>query len=157
MDEYQWYWLAGLLEGEGSFMKGTPSQPRMPVISLQMTDEDVVAKAANLLGTRYYLVRPKRNYHKTVFLAKLRGKRAVGIMMKIRPLMGQRRQQQIDKAVACYKPQEGRLTDEQVATIRLRLASGCKQSEVAKEFCVSRVAIHYINKGETHCLASPVG
>lgn len=39
-------WLAGLLEGEGSLIPGPPSYPNSPIIAIQMTDEDVVAKAA---------------------------------------------------------------------------------------------------------------
>ena len=35
-------WLAGLLEGEGSFMPGPPSNPRMPIICLAMNDADVM-------------------------------------------------------------------------------------------------------------------
>jgi hypothetical protein len=40
-------WLAGLLEGEGSFMPGPPSNPRMPIICLAMNDEDVMARRAD--------------------------------------------------------------------------------------------------------------
>lgn len=50
--EHDRYWLAGLLEGEGSFLKGPPSAPRYPVLSLQMTDEDVVARVAAMLGRK---------------------------------------------------------------------------------------------------------
>ena len=40
------YWLAGILEGEGSFMKGVPSNPNSPRIAIQMTDKDVLEKVA---------------------------------------------------------------------------------------------------------------
>ena len=32
------HWLAGLLEGEGTFMTGPPSSPGLPVIAVNMTD-----------------------------------------------------------------------------------------------------------------------
>jgi hypothetical protein len=46
------HWLAGLLEGEGSFLKGPPSAPRHPILALQMTDEDVVARVAAMSDAR---------------------------------------------------------------------------------------------------------
>jgi hypothetical protein len=51
--------LAGLLEGEGSFMAGPPSNPRMPVISVHMTDEDVVARLGRIFARKVYVVRPR--------------------------------------------------------------------------------------------------
>jgi hypothetical protein len=48
--EFELYWLAGLLEGEGSFVKGPPSRPNCPIVQLAMTDGDVVERAARLLG-----------------------------------------------------------------------------------------------------------
>jgi hypothetical protein len=47
---HELHWLAGLLEGEGSFTAGPPSSPRMPVISVNMTDEDVVARLGRIPG-----------------------------------------------------------------------------------------------------------
>jgi hypothetical protein len=38
----QLYWLAGLIEGEGSFIAGTPSHPRRPVVAVTMTDYDIL-------------------------------------------------------------------------------------------------------------------
>ncbi len=43
-------WLAGLLEGEGSFLAGPPSARNVPRVALEMTDRDVVARAARLLA-----------------------------------------------------------------------------------------------------------
>ena len=60
MDEKELYWLAGLLEGEGSFMRGAPSRPNTPMVSLSMTDEDVVARVGRMLGVSYYPDKTKR-------------------------------------------------------------------------------------------------
>jgi hypothetical protein len=98
------YWLAGLLEGEGSFMKPTPSLPNRPVISVQMTDEDVISRVANILGCSYYHVPSKNPKWKDTFCIRVRGKKAVSWMNELRPLMGNRRQQQIDVALAHYNP-----------------------------------------------------
>lgn len=56
MSEKELYWLAGLLEGEGSFSPGPTSAPNSARISLTITDADVVARVAALWGvgeTRY--------------------------------------------------------------------------------------------------------
>ena len=42
------HWLAGLLEGEGSFMTGPPSSPGLPVIAVNMTDHDVMARIGQI-------------------------------------------------------------------------------------------------------------
>lgn len=43
-------WLAGYLEGEGSFTSPTPSAPNRPRIQVAATDEDVVQRTAVLWG-----------------------------------------------------------------------------------------------------------
>jgi hypothetical protein len=97
-------WLAGLLEGEGSFVKGPPSRPNAIGIAVEMIDEDVIERLANLF--RVALVRlPSRNDKcKPTFRVLLRGDRAAALMNCLRPLMSRRRQQQIDAALASYKP-----------------------------------------------------
>ena len=150
MDDNVLNWLAGLLEGEGSFMKGTPCQPRMPIISLQMTDEDVVAKVSQLFGVKYYSVPPKKEHHKTVFSMRLRGYHAVEIMKKLNPLMSNRRQSQIKNALSCYSAQYRCLSKQQVIEIRSMLEAGLGQSEVARRFNVSRTAIHKIHRNKSH-------
>ena len=47
------YWIIGLLEGEGCFQKPTPSSPNQIRIILSMTDEDVVAQAAAFFKKSY--------------------------------------------------------------------------------------------------------
>ena len=45
------YWLAGLLEGEGSFLKPPLSKPTRVILSVEMTDRDVLDHVADLLGS----------------------------------------------------------------------------------------------------------
>lgn len=104
MDSLDLYWLAGLLEGEGSFCKGPPSRPNSIQISLQMTDEDVVARVATLFGVAYARSLPKKRKWKVIYRTVLRGYPAFLLMQKLRPLMGQRRQGQIDAALGSYDP-----------------------------------------------------
>jgi len=104
MTETELHWLAGLLEGEGSFVSGPPSRPRDPQISVQMCDEDVVARVATLFHVKYYACKRQRRYYKRPWRTTLIGQRAVALMKILRPFMGTRRQQQIDRAVASHRP-----------------------------------------------------
>jgi hypothetical protein len=61
MTDQDFYWLAGLLEGEGSFLPGPPSAPNSLRIALMMTDADVVARVAALWGVAYHGVRQERS------------------------------------------------------------------------------------------------
>jgi hypothetical protein len=97
-------WLAGLLEGEGSFFmksRAHASQPnarRTPCISVKMTDLDVVTRAATLMGTAVTSSAPqgRKPIHATI----LRGSRARMLMSELAPLMGERRQSKIAEILA---------------------------------------------------------
>jgi len=98
-------WLAGLLEAEGSFMKGTPSQPRTPRVMINMTDLDVIQRVATLWCSSIKHFRKNVVGLKEQFSVQIGGGSAVSIMQLLRPFMGIRRQQQIDRAIASYRPQ----------------------------------------------------
>lgn len=97
-------WLAGLLEGEGSFMRAPPSDPRRPIVALSMTDEDVVQRAARLMANGHYARSDRRpGKWKPTFRVFVKGAPAVELMRALRPLMGTRRQAQIDAALASFR------------------------------------------------------
>ena len=105
MEDVTLAWLSGLLEGEGSFLKGPPSNKNQPRIAIQMTDLDIVQKVAALFETKY-IQQHRHTRHpewKPCFSAVIRGSRAMALMRQLRPLMGQRRQQQIDAALGSYE------------------------------------------------------
>lgn len=104
MTEREFYWLAGLLEGEGSFGAAPPSEPNRPRIALAMTDEDVVGKVAVLFGQSYaHCRKDSRNPNwKPYYRVQVRGKKAVELMTSLYPLMSSRRQRQIDSALSNY-------------------------------------------------------
>lgn len=134
------YWLAGFLEGEGSFMKGPPSAPNRPTISMVSTDLDVAERVARLLGVNYIQhTRPTNKKWKKQYSVLLRGAKAVAMMELLRPLMGERRRQQIDKARASYVPRpKSALTRDQkhyVGRSRMPLAW------LARKFGVTRAVI----------------
>lgn len=59
-----------------------------------MVDEDVIARAATLMDTPYlrrYTERHRANGWSPAYEARLTGGRAVALMKRLRPLMGERR------------------------------------------------------------------
>jgi hypothetical protein len=103
IENADFFWLAGILEGEGSFMKGPPTKPKNPRITMVSTDEDVLARVAKLFDSPYCMVTVRPEY-KQKYQTAINGKRAVDLMLLLRPFMSIRRQQQIDIAIACWEP-----------------------------------------------------
>ena len=145
------HWLAGLLEGEGSFLAGPPSAPRSPGVQMRMADRDVVERAGALLGSRVWVARSRREGWSDVYTIRVRGARAVLWMKRLRPLMGLRRQAQIDRAIESHGPDPRRLLDDESATEALaRLARGESVREVAERFGTSIWCIYDLRLGRTH-------
>jgi hypothetical protein len=144
-------WLAGLLEGEGSFLAGPPSAPRSPAVQVSMVDRDIIERAGGLLGVGVMVVPSRRDGWRTAYSARVRGARAVLWMHRLRPLMGKRRQEQIDRAVASYAPDPTRLLDDARAEEALtRLANGESVRQVAERFGTSIWCIYDLRLGRTH-------
>lgn len=129
------FWLAGLLEGEGSFLAGPPSAPHCPAIALSMTDRDVVERAARLLDRAVCVVRPKPgSNHKTAYVTTVKGAAAVTWMGVLGPLMCTRRSAQMERAIARppHRPR-WRIPATNCAT------SGCSRAGATRGLC----RLHY--------------
>ena len=103
------YWLAGILEGEGSFalVKSTNGRGsnRTPQVALQMTDQDVVQQAAVLFQTKTQAYKRLQKHWKTMYATRVYGSVAAGWMMTLYPYMGCRRKAQINHCLAYWKLQ----------------------------------------------------
>jgi hypothetical protein len=99
-------WLAGLLEGEGSFSCRTPArQPssRTLIIQLNMTDKDVVEHAAELMAAPSIHNRKTKGNRKPSYLIVVSGYKAEKIMETILPFMGKRRRDKIISALSEWR------------------------------------------------------
>ena len=151
IDDADLYWLAGLLEGEGTFLAGPPSAPRSPAVQVAMVDRDVIERAGRLLVAAVCVLPSRREGWRTAYCVRVRGMRAVLWMQRLRPLMGTRRTQQIDRAMASYAPDPRRLLSEQRAIEALeRLARGESVREVASRLGTSIWCIYDLRLGRTH-------
>lgn len=86
-------WLAGLIEGDGCFT----SQKNRPVLSLGLTDKDVLEKAANLLETSFYTAIGEKRGYKDYYVFQIKSEKAISIMNALYPYMGERRKKKIDE------------------------------------------------------------
>lgn len=141
-------WLAGLLEGEGTFLRPPPSMPNCPIVSCRMTDRDVVERVAQQFGTAVMAI--DKGKYRTEFAATLKGEGAVAFMTDIRPLMGMRRQKAIDSALNRYLPPVRKLSFEIAKEIRRRAAAGESVASLATEYEVARQTIYPILKDEIY-------
>jgi len=155
MDDYQRFWLAGLLEGEGSFR----FSKRSARVEVSMTDKDVIERAANIMGTycrdRGYMTRSR----KPVYRALIGGEVAVQLMRSLLPLMGLRRRQQIISTLNGSSARRGQPKGEKnnraklkrgdVIEIRRQREAGQSTGVLAKRFGVTMSAISSITLGKT--------
>ena len=99
----KFYWLAGWLEGEGSFCGPPPSDPRRVRILGCTTDEDVAELVGRLLRVSPTFSHTKacreKGWSPTWKILK-RGSGAVELMQSLHALMGERRKGQIERALA---------------------------------------------------------
>jgi len=107
-------WLAGLLEGEGSFCFQITSRYkniryRSPMVNLGMCDEDVVRKASRYGRAKMY--GPYMGYgtrqKKPRWQALWRGKDALELMLKVYRFMGARRKSRIQEVLALWEHSRG--------------------------------------------------
>lgn len=86
------FWLVGLCEGEAYF--GFEKYNDMPTLALDMTDEAVIARAAELLGVTYWLSRrgSSDGNHRPTYRCTLKGRRALHVMLRMAPHLSPRRQ-----------------------------------------------------------------
>jgi hypothetical protein len=153
MTAEQLAWLAGLLEGEGSFMKGPPSKPGAPCVAVSMTDRDVVERAAALMGVSCQgpYLRKNLKVWKPYYMATVRGYPAADLMKLLRDHMGARRRAQIDAAMATFSVKHRqKIQKSRVLEIKVMLAEGRGDREVARHFRCAHSLIGRIRRGESY-------
>jgi hypothetical protein len=116
-----------------------------------MTDRDVVERAAAMLDSGVMVVAPRQAHWKTTYAVRLRGPRAVVWMRRLWRLMGTRRREQIDRAIASYGPDPRRVLDDVRAAEALkRLAAGESVKKVAEQFSTSIWTMYDLRLGRTY-------
>jgi hypothetical protein len=133
-------WLAGLFEGEGNVAINGKSL----TVRIKMTDEDVVMRAATVMGAKIYSApTPKGNARKPTWVAQAKGATAAGIIMTLYPWLGLRRREQTRTALSAWKRQghgvvAGPIAD---AIIHYRKA-GYSQADIMELFKVGKSTVY---------------
>lgn len=94
-------WMAGWLEGEGSF--GVCSGWRGIRVTAQCSDRDVVERCAAFLRTKVHELGVPRRGVKRQYGIRLGGNLAAGLMMTIYRFLGIRRREAVRRALFAWK------------------------------------------------------
>lgn len=102
LTEAEWAWIAGLLEGEGSFGLTDGTRPR---VEINMTDYDVILRIANLLqvGKLQDVPRAKYGSKDSLHLDIRKARDAVWVMQSVLPWMGNRRAMKITQILSAWE------------------------------------------------------
>ena len=98
MNTCDFFWLAGLLEGEGCF---SPYRTT-PRITLRITDKDVACRAAKLMDSKVR-VDSSNPSTRDIYEVYIGGIKAAILMAKLLPHMSERRQNRIQPVLALYR------------------------------------------------------
>lgn len=103
-------WLAALLEGEGSFTCQVVSEYNIrPRITLNMTDKDVVDRAAKLFGAPLWGPYSKQAPRKDVWATAVAGWHAAEWMRILQPYLGKRRQAKVSEILGVWGQRKKRI------------------------------------------------
>jgi hypothetical protein len=106
IDMKELYWLAGLIEGEGSFtFTNTPHG--YPRVKVKMTDEDVVRRCQTVSGVGKVSGPHSNGDLKPSWTWVVqRHSHAAGLMMTLYTLMGERRQEKIRECLQRWEAED---------------------------------------------------
>lgn len=121
-------------------MKGSPSSPNMCVVSIEMTDEDVIQKVAKIFATSVYKPK-KRGEYKQTYVARVKGKRAVEIMTQVQNLMSVRRQAQIQMCLNSYTPFRRKIDEVVLAKMKEFARLGYTHKKIAESLGLCRESV----------------
>ena len=158
MTRDEFFWLVGLLEGEGCFSGGYHYKPNKVRIQLRMTDEDTVVKAQQMMGSQRVRSEKQRNpEHSVSYATNLEGRPAIELMHRMLPHMSNRRQKRIRELLDSYDPDlkrknsgSRRLSENQVISIRSRSKEGTQNLAAEFNVCSKTIRDIVLRKTWTH-------
>src|SRR5207245_10358018 len=101
-------WLAGVMEGEGSFLSARFDGHSYPRVQMTMCDKDVLERAMTLMpASHMYAINDKRGIERgwsEAWMVRVNGRPAAAVMTAVLPWMGSRRTRAIDRALSAWRP-----------------------------------------------------
>jgi hypothetical protein len=93
-------WLAGVLEGHGSYFQPPYKYPNnVPKIVIILTDREVIDEVAEMFGVSVYTLPRQPDWRKDRYRVMFSGEAAVEWMNALYPHLKSRKRYQIDKAL----------------------------------------------------------
>lgn len=149
-------WVAGLLEGEGYFGNSN-SGGKIPVIQINMTDEDIIQRLSEFFECKYYsrnsnvYNKNSNSIWKVCYSVKISGNKARQIMELILPYMGKRRSAKIKECLRIWSGNPKRqFKPEDIINIRYRYSNNETILSLAKDYAVSPGTIDHIVKNASY-------
>jgi hypothetical protein len=125
-------WLAGILEGEGSFLMQhcavNGKNYYYPRITVTMTDEDVIIRVAAMFGTKAHPIKPKKGLPQ--YRATIAGERGVAFMRGLLPYMGGRRSSKMRALISFHETRP--IANELRRTASSRIAKGRVRNDLGQ-------------------------
>lgn len=148
-----WGWVAGFIEGEGSFsISGV--NPRVSVTQVEL---EPLEKLVGFFGGKIYPKKPAGYGKKQCYVWVLAGEHGIALMMTIYPLMCVRRQGQIRACIVSWKSRasmrgaghyKATVSDEQALEAMRHVRSGKSMEVVAESIGVTRHALSLWMRGK---------
>ena len=96
-------WAAGIIDGEGHFgAQRWPSGVITPEVNVGMTDADVIEQLSKITDTPITVRPPRAAHHKTQYVLKVCGTRALRLMVAVLPYLSARRAERVCQILADY-------------------------------------------------------
>jgi hypothetical protein len=126
-------WLAGLLEGEGSFISARFDSYSYPQVQMTMCDRYVLDRAMSLMpSSRIYAINDERGVERgwsQAWMVRVSGPPAAVVMKTVLQWMGSRRTKAIDRSLAAWRPIR-------LAPLRTScIVPGCSRRHAARGLC----------------------
>jgi hypothetical protein len=126
-------WLAGVLEGEGSFVTARFDRYSYPRVQMTMCDRSVLERAMTVMPrSRIYAVSDERAAEhgwSEAWMVVVNGRAAAAVMRSVLPWMGLRRTRAIDRSLSSWRP---------IRTVAPRsscIVPGCWRRHAARGLC----------------------
>lgn len=104
MTEAEIAWLAGLLEGEGTFTWKKQKRYQYPMVKVGSTDRDIIDRVREMWGGPVPEFHRRRRAHwKDQWIVARVGQPAVVVMQQVLPYMGERRAAKIQEILSRWE------------------------------------------------------
>jgi hypothetical protein len=139
-------WIAGILEGEGSFI--VKAHGGGIVVCCTMTDLDVLERIQEFAGGTIYERKKQKEHHKQSWVWRVNGKKAYYITKQVLPYLLARRREKARKMMRVHENSHYiKSKDNQIEIKRLRREEHLSHKAIAEKFGFHRSYVSHVLRG----------